>query len=1483
MADFKTALQALSQGKIKQKQLSKQLHDLLTRSPQLANRMLVQLDEALNEALISDKSYADLKRQINDFRRANARLTEAGDELDEQATVFSRPETVIGAGEEPSSEDPTERRELDDEDATERHEVDSGDEKTVMDSSRDDIAAEARAASDMTGGDTSDIDFDISAAADPSAPPSISGTEDISGTSSPSTGKSWTPPGGESSPELSGLGPGSVIKERFILDAVLGTGGMGKVYKGRDLLKVEAKDKNPYVALKVLNEDFKEHPEAFISLQRESSRQQRLAHPNIATVYDFDRIGRSGTQVFITMELMEGDPLNTFIKKVVKPKGGLPFEQAFPMVRDMAAALAYAHKQNIVHSDFKPGNTFLCNDGTVKVLDFGIARAVKNPMLGEGGGEKTLFDPGKLGALTPAYASLEMLEGEEPDTRDDIYALACVTYELLTGRHPFNKLPATSARENNLVPAPIKGLNRRQMKGLMHGLAFERKKRSPDVETFIEEFEGKANLHKNPYAITGALLLAMGIGGYVPVTNYLHEQELQRLIGQVNTGQPGQIESVLGNLDELSASDRATIADQTRDVIQTYFEDQINRYVNPEAEVYNFQAARNVLKRAEELYPDSAALRAVDLRLSDSRNQRLYDLNKLYIAALEQNKLIPGQDENDVRAVLNKISRIDPQHPLLEDPRLSNAYSIAAEESIEKGDFKAAQEFLDAGLSATPDDVSLVNLQDELASAIAEIARQERVVELDISIRDTLGDGKLAEVAALKPVETEIIELAEIAPEDPLLDELTAQFEPLLDQRINTITSDGDRAEAETFTSEYSGLMQALRLNEQLVEINLAHLEGAERDAAVSELAAQEQERIDTLLAEPQLGDPAWDADLQARLLQLDILLPEDSARLAEVRQQVADVFTERATELQSEKRFSEALSLLDRADRLVPDTTTVANVREQVSADEAEFQRQREEATRQARIAGLKETLLIQARAKDVVSAQMTLEQLREDLPADDEFLTGTAAEVMAEAYTSLAESRANQDDYQSAKRLAQSGLEIAPDNQTLQQAMQEYTVQANSGELEQIFANAISFDLADVNSKIEELRTYAPDRYGQLQQQYINTLTNRVNSLRNADPTSASRLVSNATRVFPNSQQLQELQEGLAPEPWDQADQATAALENGRLSQANTILATAMATNPDHPDVLEFRQNLENQITTASQLYDQYLDALANEELETAQDYLNQARDLWRDNAEYNNAVAVLERRMAPPQQESRVLQREQDISALDTDEAAAQSPQDEPWEPIASDRECATRLASYGRRARAICYDLIHARIRGPLMVVVPGTDNQPGFAISKYEVSLNDYNKYCYLSGDCEVSQAEDRKAPLTGISIEEATRFTEWLSDRTGKTYRLPTVSEWEYAANADGAQPPKDFNCRVSLGDQVLKGTGTVSVTIGHQNGWGLKNYVGNVQEWVRDGNSLYARGGAYSDAHSNCELSLQRSHNGQPDTITGLRLLLEEVKESET
>jgi hypothetical protein len=118
------------------------------------------------------------------------------------------------------------------------------------------------------------------------------------------------PAGGGAPAGRTNIALGTRLRERFILDEVLGVGGMGIVYKVRDLLKVEARDRNPYVAIKVLREDFKKRDDAFIMLQREASRQQRLAHPNIVTVYDFDR---TGDTIFISMEFLEGTPLDVFL------------------------------------------------------------------------------------------------------------------------------------------------------------------------------------------------------------------------------------------------------------------------------------------------------------------------------------------------------------------------------------------------------------------------------------------------------------------------------------------------------------------------------------------------------------------------------------------------------------------------------------------------------------------------------------------------------------------------------------------------------------------------------------------------------------------------------------------------------------------------------------------------------------------------------------------------------------------------------------------------------------------------------------------------------------------------------------------------------------------------------------------------------------------------------------------------------------------
>jgi len=303
------------------------------------------------------------------------------------------------------------------------------------------------------------------------------------------------------------IGPGTVLNNRFVLEETIGGGGMGVVYRARDLRREEAQDREPHVACKVLGEAFKGHPDALTALQREAKKAQRLAHPNIVTVYDFDRDGET---VYMTMELLDGEPLDNVMQRT-RPNG-LPLREALPIFKGMVEGLAYAHEQDIVHADVKPSNVFVNDRGAVKLLDFGIARAAKRP--GQERTQTTVFDPGALSALTPAYASCEMIEGHSPDPRDDVYGLACIAYELLAGRHPFNRLPATQARDGKLCPTPIKGLKKRQQRALSHALAFDRERRTPNVRQFLTELEpsrqGVTSTASMIAALAGIVVIAGG-------------------------------------------------------------------------------------------------------------------------------------------------------------------------------------------------------------------------------------------------------------------------------------------------------------------------------------------------------------------------------------------------------------------------------------------------------------------------------------------------------------------------------------------------------------------------------------------------------------------------------------------------------------------------------------------------------------------------------------------------------------------------------------------------------------------------------------------------------------------------------------------------------------------------------------------------------------------------------------------------------------
>lgn len=296
---------------------------------------------------------------------------------------------------------------------------------------------------------------------------------------------------------------GRVLRQRFVLEAEIGRGGMGTVYRARDLLREEARDRDRHVAIKVISGDLGGRADALTTLQREAKRAQQLAHPNIATVYDFDR---DGEVVYLCMELLSGRSLGQVLAE--SDGSGMDWERALPIIRDMAEGLAYAHARGVIHADFKPGNVFLTEAGTAKILDFGIARVIPDP----DSGTATRFDGGAFNALTPAYASCEMFEGAAPDPRDDVYGLACVSYELLTGAHPFDRLPAPRARAAGRAPAPVRGIGKRRNRALVRALSFDREPRTPDARTFLDELSAPAGRSRWPASVAAALALA-ALGG----------------------------------------------------------------------------------------------------------------------------------------------------------------------------------------------------------------------------------------------------------------------------------------------------------------------------------------------------------------------------------------------------------------------------------------------------------------------------------------------------------------------------------------------------------------------------------------------------------------------------------------------------------------------------------------------------------------------------------------------------------------------------------------------------------------------------------------------------------------------------------------------------------------------------------------------------------------------------------------------------------
>jgi len=273
---------------------------------------------------------------------------------------------------------------------------------------------------------------------------------------------------------------GHVLHDRYELQLLLGRGGMASVYKALDRDRVALGLADCFVAVKVVPANSPRQTSR-AALAQEYQSAQRLSHPNVVNVFD---IADDRDATFYSMELLSGARLSQVLRRI----DGAVLQRRFALaiIRDIGAAVAHAHSRGVVHGDLKPSNVMITLDGEVRVVDFGgVSMPTREPWVSEGDADEAYH------AATPAYASCEQLERRRADPRDDVYALACIAYLLLAGRHPFDQLSSLVARSRGMRARRPARMPLAQWRVLSRGLAWGREQQTMAIETWL----AKLRLH----------------------------------------------------------------------------------------------------------------------------------------------------------------------------------------------------------------------------------------------------------------------------------------------------------------------------------------------------------------------------------------------------------------------------------------------------------------------------------------------------------------------------------------------------------------------------------------------------------------------------------------------------------------------------------------------------------------------------------------------------------------------------------------------------------------------------------------------------------------------------------------------------------------------------------------------------------------------------------------------------------------------------
>lgn len=274
-----------------------------------------------------------------------------------------------------------------------------------------------------------------------------------------------------------------VLAGRYLIERLLGVGGMGAVYRARDLLREQFGDPEPYIALKTLSGEFSEYPDAHALLYTEFALTTRLSHRHVVRLFGFD-VDAISQRAFITLELLKGPTLDQLLNE--RPEG-LAWDELREIALPLIEALAYSHSRGVIHGDLKPSNVILAEDG-LRLFDYGLGQPLEGVL-------KNLprLSRSRFKAWTTRYAAPELLGGAEPSEASDVYALGCLLYEMASGRHPFRRLSAKQAKAMELDK------ELRRPPNLAHGwltlrtaLAFDADQRTASLTQLLDIFRRPA-------------------------------------------------------------------------------------------------------------------------------------------------------------------------------------------------------------------------------------------------------------------------------------------------------------------------------------------------------------------------------------------------------------------------------------------------------------------------------------------------------------------------------------------------------------------------------------------------------------------------------------------------------------------------------------------------------------------------------------------------------------------------------------------------------------------------------------------------------------------------------------------------------------------------------------------------------------------------------------------------------------------------------